>query len=450
MPGRTITRRGRSHGPTGRLAPGAVIVLLGAAWLWFAGGPAAATPPTLVTGKGVGFRPIGDPRAPVVKPPDDPLFKYQWNLAAIGLPGAWAVSRGAGATVAVLDTGVAYENRGRYRRAPDLAGTRFVAGWDFVANDAHPDDRPAPGARPSHGTLIAGIIAQSTDNGIGSAGVAPAAAIMPIRVLRPNLTGSARTIAEGLRFAADHGADVANLSLAGVSGARVLKDAIDYAFSKGVTIVAAAGNDGAASVSFPAAYPNVIAVGATGQDRARASYSNYGRALDLVAPAGAGEAVDAGYGPGDGVVAQTLKGSLSDFCECFTASTSAAAAEVSGVAALLVGSRRAATPAAVRQALLSGARDLGAPGWDPEFGAGLVQAWGALAAARALPAKLSGRALPAASGRSSSAASRQSSSAASRQSSSGVTTLVLAGAGLASLAALSFGRRRRRKRVNAD
>jgi len=313
-----------------------------------------------------------------VKPPDDPLFKYQWNLRELQLPAAWAFSRGAGVTVAVLDTGVAYEDRGRYRRAPDLAGTRFAAGRDFVGGDAHPADVPPAGGGRSHGTQIAGIIAQTAGNGIGAAGVAPRATIMPIRVLEPDLSGSAQAIADGLRFAADHGADVANLSIAGRSRSRALERAVDYASAKGVTIVAAAGNEGRAAVSWPAAYPKVIAVGAVARDRRRAYYSNYGRALDLVAPGGAGERVDAGYGPGDGVVAQTLKGGPAKFCFCFMASTSAAAAEVSGVAALLLGAGRAGNPAEVRAALSSSARDLGPPGRDREYGAGLVQAFAAL------------------------------------------------------------------------
>jgi len=315
--------------------------------------------------------------AAAVKPPNDPLFSYQWNLHAMQIPAAWAASRGGGAVVAVLDTGVAYEDRGAYRRAPDLAGTRFVAGWDFVDGDAHPNDVP-PRDRRSHGTAIAGIIAQTTNNGVGAAGVAPDAAIMPIRVLKPDLSGSAKDIAMGLRFAADHGADVANLSIAGPAGSRVLEAAVDYAWSKGVTVVASAGNDGRPTVGFPAAYPKVIAVGAVYQDRRRADYSNYGQGLALVAPGG-GERVDArGYGPGDGVVAQTLKGGPATFCFCFQASTSAAAAEVSGVAALVVASRRGIAPSAVRSTLLSRAQDLGPAGQDPEYGAGLVQASSAL------------------------------------------------------------------------
>jgi len=318
-----------------------------------------------------------------LNPPNDPLFKYQWHLPAIQAPAAWTVSRGEGVTVAVLDTGVAFETRGRYRRAPDLGGTRFARGWDFVDGDAYPNDEP-PRVRQSHGTHIAGIIAQTTDNGIGAAGVAPGATIMPIRVLKPDLSGSARTIARGMRFAADHGADVANLSIAGARDSDVLEDAVAYASSKGVTIVASAGNDGRAAISYPAAYPNVIAVGALARDGSPAYYSNRGKALDLVAPGGGGQSVGGGSGrqSGDGVLQQTLRGGPSSFCYCFANSTSAAAAQVSGVAALLIASGRATRPAQVASALRRGARDLGPRGPDPGFGAGLVQAASALSAAR--------------------------------------------------------------------
>lgn len=371
----------------------------------------SSAPPTLVTGKGDRLRPVRPTPPPAARAPDDPLFRFQWNLHAMQLPGAWAVSRGAGVIVAVLDTGVAYEDRGRYRRASDLAADRIARGYDFVAHDAHPDDVPPADGRRTHGTQMAEIIAAGAGNRIGAAGVAPAARIMPIRVLRPDLGGSARTIALGLRYAADHGAKVANLSIAGPTPSSVLGKAIDYAYARGVTIVAAAGNDGQGSVSFPAAYPKVISVGAVDQGLRRAAYSDYGTALDLVAPAGAGADLDTGYGPADGVIGQTLKGGPSSFCFCFTASTSAAAAEVSGVAALLIASGRARTPAAVRRALLDGARDLGAPGWDAEYGAGVVQAWGALQAARG--------------------PSRRRASRPSANASSGFPTAPLVGAGIA-------------------
>lgn len=330
---------------------------------------------------------IAAPSAPAVAgagaaaaAPNDPLFRFQWNLRAIGIPQAWAISRGAGATVAVLDTGVAYRTRGRYRQAPDFARTRFVPGWDFVDGDPYPDDVAPSAGRRSHGTLMAAIIAQNADNGIGAAGVAPAAAIMPVRVLEPDLTGTASRIARGVRFAADHGADVINLSISGPTDTPVVARAVGYAARKGAIIVAAAGNQGLPTVGWPAADRRVIAVGAVAQDRSLAAYSNHGERLDLVAPGGAGELGDSGRGPADGVVAQTLEGP-GRFCFCFSASTSAAAAHVSGVAALLVASRRATSRGEVRRALLAGARDLGAPGRDDRFGTGLVQARGALQAA---------------------------------------------------------------------
>jgi serine protease len=304
----------------------------------------------------------------------DPLLEHQRNLAAMGVPAAWETTRGAGVTVAVLDTGVAYEDRGRRRRAPDLDAARLVPGHDFVDDDRHPHDEPPAGGRRSHGTHIASIIAQTAGNGLGAAGVAPEASIMPVRVLTPDLEGSARNIARGLRFAADHGADVANLSIAGPRPARVLEQAVRYAVDRGVVVVAAAGNDGRATVGWPAAYPEVIAVGAVARDDRRAAYSNHGAALDLVAPGGAGERTDRGFGPSDGIVGQTLRGGPGDFCFCFMASTSAAAAQVSGVAALLLASRRARTPARVREVLQATARDLGTRGRDEQFGAGLVQA----------------------------------------------------------------------------
>ncbi len=352
---------------------------------------------------------------------DDPLLRHQWHLRAIQAPAAWSISRGAGVTVAVLDTGVAYEDRGPYRRAPELAGARLVAGWDFVDDDAHPDDEPPADGRRSHGTEIATIIAATAGNGIGGAGVAPLAAIMPIRVLRADLAGSPQAIAAGLRFAADHGADVANLSIAGSRPSRRVTAAITYAAARGVTIVAAAGNDGASAVSWPAADPRVLAVGAVDRELRRARYANFGADLDVVAPGGAGAGYDGGYGPSDGVMSQTLKGGRAAFCFCFMASTSAAAAQVSGVAALLLSARRAASPSAVRARLRSTARDLGPAGTDPQYGAGLVQARAALAPAGA-PARPRG-------------------DGSSRP---GWGTLALAAAAIAALSALLVAVRRRR------
>jgi subtilisin family serine protease len=141
--------------------------------------------------------------------PNDPYYRHQWHLDQVQMPHAWLRTRGRGVVVAVIDTGVLYRDHERGRRAPDLAGTRFAPGWDFVDGDATPDDEHG------HGTHVAGTIAQSTHNAIGVAGVAPDATIMPIRVLDARGAGRSGDIAAAIRWAADHGADVINMSLGG-------------------------------------------------------------------------------------------------------------------------------------------------------------------------------------------------------------------------------------------
>jgi serine protease len=361
-------------GPAAALTLALALALALAAW---AGNPlpaAARAPSPSIAATATAARSFSV-LAPV--PPNDPLFGSQWNLRAIGIPDAWKVTDGTGAVVAVLDTGVAYEDFGSHRRAPDLAGTRFVPGYDFLDNDDHPDDEVEPG-RPSHGTHIAGTIAETTGNGLGTAGVAPGAAIMPIRVLAPDGSGTGADIAKGLRFAADHGANIANLSLGGSAGSDELADAVNYAISKGVTVVVSSGDDGFSQLRFPAAYPGVIAVGAVRYDNTRAQYSNFGPRLDLVAPGGDTEVDQNGDGLDDGIVQQAVNGDLASFCFCFKEGTSSAAAHVSGVAALVFASGRARQPAEIARLLTSTALDLGPPGHDDEYGAGLVLATRAL------------------------------------------------------------------------
>ena len=317
--------------------------------------------------------------------PTDPLFGLQWNFSNpidtdINLPEARAVSTGQGVVVAVIDTGIAYENytqlRTRYYLAPDFASTCFVAGYDFVNNDSHANDDE------SHGTHVAGTIAQSTNNTLGGAGIAPAVCLMPIKVLNSNGSGTYAAIADGIRFAADHGADVINLSLGGTAGSSMLEEALAYAYGKGVTIVAAAGNNGSGSVLYPAAYNQyVIAVGASRYDASRAGYSNYGSGLDVMAPGGDTSVDQNGDGYGDGILQNTFNPNTknrSDFGYWFFQGTSMASPHVAGIAALVLANGNASGPDQVRSALESTALNLGPSGWDNEFGWGLVDAAAAL------------------------------------------------------------------------
>lgn len=305
--------------------------------------------------------------------PDDPAYRAQWHLPAIDAASAWDVTTGTGTIVAVIDSGVAYETWGPYVQAPDLAGTSFVPGWDFVGGDAHPNDEHG------HGTHVTGSVAQTTNNALGAAGAAPGVSIMPLRVLDATGSGTDFDVAQAVRFAADHGASVANLSLGGRGASTVLRDAISYATGKGVVVVAAAGNDGLGTVSYPAAEPAVLAVGAVRYDQTRPAYGSYGAALDLVAPGGDLSVDQNADGYGDGILQQTINGGYGDFCLCFMQGTSMAAPQVSAVAAL-VASRGVTERTDIEALLLSTARDLGPAGWDEQYGNGLVQAGAAVRA----------------------------------------------------------------------
>ncbi len=204
--------------------------------------------------------------------PNDPMYGKQWNLHNISIEGAWSQNKGNGVTVAVIDTGVT--------RVRDLDETKFVPGYDFVNDKAEADDDNG------HGTHVAGTIAQATNNGYGVAGIAYEAKLMPLKVLSAYGGGTVADIAEAIKFAADNGADVINMSLGGGGESQLMKDAIDYAYSKGVAIVAAAGNENENSAAYPARYPHVIGVSALGPDGEKAPYSNYGAGVDISAPGG--------------------------------------------------------------------------------------------------------------------------------------------------------------------
>jgi serine protease len=227
--------------------------------------------------------------------------KLQWNLmpsTGINAPEAWANlladhrAGGKGVVVAVLDTGVAYRRWQQFYPSPDFGRAHFVAPYDFVSNNRFPLDRNG------HGTFVAGVIAESTNNRIGLTGVAYGASIMPVRILDASGEGDEATIARGIHYAVDHGAQVINLSLEFLpsqvnSGSEIpqIVSAINYAHRRGVTVVGAAGNDQTNQIAYPARAGGVISVGATTKDRCLAGYSNGGTGLDLVAPGGGDDAM---------------------------------------------------------------------------------------------------------------------------------------------------------------
>lgn len=296
--------------------------------------------------------------------PNDPCFRYQWNLRQVGLPGAWKLGQGKGAVVAVIDTGVS--------RVPDLEGTEFVPGFNFVANNDKADDDNG------HGTHVAGTIAQATNNRRGVAGIAFQAAIMPLKVLSAQGSGSMGAIAQAIRFAADNGAQVINMSLGGPFPVTPVRRAIEYAHSKGVLVVAAAGNDGRGRVSYPARYPNVLAVAATQYDESTTFYSNWGKEIDIAAPGGNVRVDQNGDGKPDGILQNTiLAGGKGDGYLWFMG-TSMASPHVAGIAALVVGAG-VTRPEAVQQVLLDSARKpKQAEGHNDHYGSGIADAQAAL------------------------------------------------------------------------
>lgn len=294
--------------------------------------------------------------------PNDPRFKDQWHLQQIHMMDTWKAAQGDGVTVAVIDTGVA--------KVPDLKETEIVPGWNFVAdNDNAADDH-------GHGTHVAGTIAQSTHNGIGVAGVAFHAKIMPIKVLSARGSGSVSGIANGIRWAADHGAKVINMSLGGPMASSVLAKAVKYAHDKGVVVVCAAGNDGRGKVSYPAAYPDAIAVAATQYDESTTFYSNWGKEIDVAAPGGNTRVDQNGDGQPDGVLQNTIvPGNISQNDYLWFMGTSMASPHVAGVAALIVG-QGVTNPDAVEKVLKETARPPknGFKDNQNRYGAGIVDA----------------------------------------------------------------------------
>lgn len=281
---------------------------------------------------------------------NDPYLTNAWHLAKVAAPAAWDTTNGAGVTIAILDTGV----NGAH---PDLAAN-MVAGWNVYDNNSNTADVYG------HGTAVAGVAAAAGNNMAGAAGLAWGAKIMPIRVSQPDGLATYSAMAQGITWAADQGAKVANLSYQTVAGSSTITNAAAYLRSKGGVLVVCAGNSGIQEAY--AANSNLTAVTATTSTDAFATFSSFGSFVDIAAP-GAGVYLttsSGGYSTGNG--------------------TSFASPVVAGVYALMAAANPRLTPANLDQALFSTALDLGTAGPDLYYGAGRVDAARAVAAARSM------------------------------------------------------------------
>ncbi len=295
--------------------------------------------------------------------PNDEYYKYQWHMDMLNVPKAWETTQGEGVVVAVVDTGVSANEDGFFK---------LMKGKDFVDNDNDPTDENG------HGSHVAGTIAQATNNKKGVAGVAPKAAILPVRVLDANGSGSNTWVANGIVWAVDNGANVINLSLGSSANSDVVEDACAYAYENGVTVVAATGNDGFSDfIGYPAALQTTIAVGSVDAEKGIAFYSNQGQQIDIVAPGGDTSVDKNGDGMQDGVLQETRLGGK--WAYHYLQGTSMATPHVAGVAALVY-ANGVTDPDDIREVLTSSAKDLGDKGWDSTFGHGLVDPVAALGA----------------------------------------------------------------------
>ncbi len=337
-----------------------VVMAVAAAALYFigAGQSHPAKPPVNTglerEGSGFGF----------TVQPNDPLFDSQYALKNLKVADAWKITTGSpNVIVAVIDTGVDVNH-------PDLKG-RLVKGYDFVNDDDTTEDFVG------HGTFVASLIAATGDDKNGIIGLAPNVKIMPLKVLSRSGGGDSTAIAKAIRYATDNGAKVINLSLGSPYPSRLIRQATDYAIGKGVVVVAAAGNDGSRGnpVEYPASFPDVISVGATGPTDKIASFSTHNSGVNVAAP---------------GLNVLGARSSQNTICRpvsaatdyCLSSGTSFAAPYVSATAALMLSVNSTLTPQQVLNLLERTATDLGPQGTDDYYGAGLVNVGKAVAEAK--------------------------------------------------------------------
>jgi len=299
----------------------------------------------------------------------DPRRAEQWALDKTSFESAWTTETGTGQVVAVVDTGV------RANHA-DLSG-RVLSGWEFLHSRDGTAFSRAGGTTDGngHGTHVAGIVAAVAGNGVGVSGAAPGVQILPVTVLCANGSGSDSDVANGITWAADHGADVINLSLGSTSSSSAMRTAVQYARSLGVVVVAASGNGGPqGAANYPGAISEVIAVGATTNTTANtlATYSTSGAYVDLAAPGGAGGRT--------GSSATEILSTWNDGGYHAISGTSMATPHVAAAAALVRVAHPTFTPTEVCTQLVRTADDLGTAGFDTSYGYGLVDPAGAVGA----------------------------------------------------------------------
>jgi thermitase len=285
--------------------------------------------------------------------PNDSFFSSQYSLYSSSYQGidaisGWDLEQGSQSiTIAIVDTGIDYTHE-------DLAGKNVVKGYDFVNEDFDPKDDHG------HGTHVAGISGAIANNGRGIAGVCPGCSLLAIKVVTADGSGANSWIANGIANAVNLGADVINLSLGGLDRSNTIKLAIEQAYQSGAVIVAASGNDGSGVALYPAAFPEVIAVGATDRYGDRASFSNYGNHLEIAAPG------------------ESIYSTLPDNRYEAWNGTSMACPHAAGLAGLLLSKNPSLTNEQVRQIMAATAQDLGSAGRDTYFGYGRINAFSAL------------------------------------------------------------------------
>ncbi|MNX21709.1 Thermophilic serine proteinase precursor [compost metagenome] len=289
---------------------------------------------------------------------NDPLFGQQYAPQITRAPEAWARSTGRGIKVAIVDTGI---DPGH----PDLRGN-LIPGYNSLTRNANTRDDNG------HGTHCAGVTAAQAGNGEGITGIAPHAKLMPIKVLAADGGGSDASVAEGIAWAVERGADVVSLSLGGPSESKVMRDAVAYALTKGVVVVAAMGNDGTNDRSFPAAYPGVIAVGASDARDAIADFSQWGNWISVAAPGVKIMSTLPTYKVDANDYGYPMRYGAMD-------GTSMATPAVAGLSALLLSVHKTATPAQVKARIEQTADRVGTQrGFNPYFGHGRINVAAAL------------------------------------------------------------------------